>query len=296
VVKNDLQSYGWIATSGPAGFPVSGPVATRHHLLVANNTCYQKAGLISIGGGYLTDAAEWEMYNNINFGFGKSDWGFSYAIKDSASLPNAGKINNNLWYTGRSDSLTGWIYSPKSGYWGFNALKSLGFDLNSIFAKPQFTDTSFGLGINSSANDVHLQATSPARGAGKNLSNYFNTDKDGNPRPATGAWDIGAYEYVAGTAIVPSVSNRQAALHATINLRTTRFSVTLPASVRTPELTIFDFAGRVEYRAMLNKTGESVYNSVWRERPAAGTYLAEVKDVSHGGMMVLARMKFTIGR
>ena len=35
-----------------------------------------------------------------------------------------------------------------------------------------------------------------AIGAGLNLSSYFTVDKDGNLRPSTAAWDIGAYEYV----------------------------------------------------------------------------------------------------
>ena len=30
-------------------------------------------------------------------------------------------------------------------------------------------------------------------GKGKNLSAYFTTDKDGNARPSSGAWDVGAY-------------------------------------------------------------------------------------------------------
>lgn len=47
----------------------------------------------------------------------------------------------------------------------------------------------------SANNDFHLtSADNVARGAGADLSAYFTTDKDGNPRP-TGAWDIGAYQY-----------------------------------------------------------------------------------------------------
>lgn len=44
-------------------------------------------------------------------------------------------------------------------------------------------------------NDFHLLAKdSLCRGKGANLSSYFKTDKDGNSRPSSGAWDIGPYQ------------------------------------------------------------------------------------------------------
>ena len=45
-------------------------------------------------------------------------------------------------------------------------------------------------------NNLHLLATALAlRAMGTNLSSYFTFDRDGNPRPASGAWDIGPYVY-----------------------------------------------------------------------------------------------------
>ncbi|HEX8791784.1 MAG TPA: choice-of-anchor Q domain-containing protein [Polyangiaceae bacterium] len=45
--------------------------------------------------------------------------------------------------------------------------------------------------------DFHLQSGSPAVGAGLNLTSLgnaaLNADFDGKPRPASGAWDVGAY-------------------------------------------------------------------------------------------------------
>ena len=56
----------------------------------------------------------------------------------------------------------------------------------------------------SSSNDFHLQAADTvARENGTKFSTYFTTDKDGNPRPATGAWDIGAYEYTSQSLAPP---------------------------------------------------------------------------------------------
>lgn len=47
-----------------------------------------------------------------------------------------------------------------------------------------------------------LQASSPAIGNGVNLSSYFTADLDGNARPSTGPWTIGAYIY-GGTTLTP---------------------------------------------------------------------------------------------
>ena len=60
--------------------------------------------------------------------------------------------------------------------------------------------TSYGLGINTSLNDLHLQSASPARNVGANLSTYFTADADGVSRPGgSTAWEIGAYQYVGIT-------------------------------------------------------------------------------------------------
>ncbi len=49
---------------------------------------------------------------------------------------------------------------------------------------------------NSANNNYHLIAGARSLiGTGANESAYFTTDKDGRGRPASGAWDIGAYQY-----------------------------------------------------------------------------------------------------
>lgn len=50
--------------------------------------------------------------------------------------------------------------------------------------------------------DFHLQAGSPLIGAGSNLGNSVVTDIESNPRPSSGGYTIGAYEYVSG--LIPS--------------------------------------------------------------------------------------------
>ncbi len=37
----------------------------------------------------------------------------------------------------------------------------------------------------------------------------IDLDADGNPRPATGAWDIGAYQYTASRGFSPSFNLRR---------------------------------------------------------------------------------------
>ncbi len=54
--------------------------------------------------------------------------------------------------------------------------------------------------VNEAAANYHLTSSSPLIGAGTNLSSIFTTDLTGNSRPASGAWDIGAYEYASGGA------------------------------------------------------------------------------------------------
>jgi hypothetical protein len=58
-----------------------------------------------------------------------------------------------------------------------------------ISASPLFLNSS------TAGFDPHLGAGSSAINAGLNLSSSFSTDKDGAARPASGAWDIGAYGY-----------------------------------------------------------------------------------------------------
>ena len=56
-----------------------------------------------------------------------------------------------------------------------------------------------GINLDATFDDFHLASTasSQIRGAGLNLSSYFGNDKDGNSRPTSGAWDLGAYVYGA---------------------------------------------------------------------------------------------------
>ena len=61
--------------------------------------------------------------------------------------------------------------------------------------------------------DFHIALnTSVLVGAGANLSAYFTTDKDGNTRPPTGAWDIGPYQYSTALNTTPVIQALPATL------------------------------------------------------------------------------------
>ena len=77
-------------------------------------------------------------------------------------------------------------------------------DANSEAGTPTFTGVT----------DMHLSSADiVARDNGTNLYALFTTDKDGNARPASGLWDIGAYEYVPpqATATTLRVGNMRSA-------------------------------------------------------------------------------------
>lgn len=75
---------------------------------------------------------------------------------------------------------------------------SLGFETNGLYADPLFVDYA----ATPSARDLRLQSTSPAIGAGVDLSAYFTTDKNGVARGST--WDIGAFEHTSQVVPYPT--------------------------------------------------------------------------------------------
>jgi hypothetical protein len=69
-----------------------------------------------------------------------------------------------------------------------------GHDCSSLTSNPQLD------------GNYRLNSGSPAISAGENLTSLgiteLNSDKSGATRPSVGDWDIGAYEYVAGSSII----------------------------------------------------------------------------------------------
>jgi len=127
------------------------------------------------------------ILNNIFF---KPDSGAGYSVRimDANSIP--ARLDYNLYFTGRSDNAV--AFTP-AGCLTLSGLRLRGCERHGLQADPRFATVAFGLGAASSSNDLRLRGSSPAIGAGLNLSGLVPADRDGrllppNPLP----WTIGA--------------------------------------------------------------------------------------------------------
>lgn len=135
-------------------------------------------------------------------------------------------LENNLYFSGvypvtRQNVA---FLINNGGYRTFAQLQALGFDLNGAWGNPLWPVQTG----NFADIDWTIPANSPAVGIGANLSEFFTTDALGNPRPSTGAWDLGPY--VSGVAppadtTPPTLTGR--AVDATGKVLTLTFSETV---------------------------------------------------------------------
>lgn len=67
-----------------------------------------------------------------------------------------------------------------------------------------------------SNDNYHLKSTAGSAiiNAGANLGSPYNIDLDGNTHSASGAWDIGAYEYIGGVVVTPPADTTSPAIPA----------------------------------------------------------------------------------
>jgi hypothetical protein len=92
-------------------------------------------------------------------------------------------------------------YNYNASYSVAGIYSKYGFEQHGHYGDPLFVNITYGLGNNSSLNNLNLQPSSPAINAGVSLDSFFTTDILGNPRPPSerksqvSGWDIGAYEY-----------------------------------------------------------------------------------------------------
>jgi hypothetical protein len=113
--------------------------------------------------------------------------------KDSITASDYNLWNEISYIKSNDTAFCGGSYTGpgcSSGFCTYDGWKNLGYDVHSTTGDPKLSGTYFP-GLDSSAI-----------GLGENLTNLgitaLNSDKAGNPRPSTGPWDIGAYEYVPG--------------------------------------------------------------------------------------------------
>jgi hypothetical protein len=136
------------------------------------------------------------VYNNTIIG---KSGGYGIGFNNSATLKNNLVLNADVYISAGASSV---FTSDKNVFYGGDrefekgsqvfydlaGWKGLGYDASSLKADPKLSGTFLP------------QAGSSVIGAGANLTGLnilaLNTDLAGNPRPSSGAWDVGAYQYI----------------------------------------------------------------------------------------------------
>ena len=180
--RNDNLSYnsGWIAynTQYPATSPgaiyFSSTSQSADHILVANNDFYQLSR--------------------------------STVYIDGTATNNT--VTNNLWINGNFNIVTQGAIGSYNDYYGCFTIISYG-----IYGVPYGETGQQAESGNPVDVNFRLLPGTKAIGGGQNLSSEFTTDAAGAVRPASGAWDIGAYQYSGTSAGVSAPTNLQVTIH-----------------------------------------------------------------------------------
>jgi Right handed beta helix region len=115
-------------------------------------------------------------------------------IEDSGSDPT--ELDSNAYFT-RNTHVPPYVINRAGTLMTFNDIKNYGWEASNIIgiADPRFVNISYGIGLNSSKNNLNLGSSSPYINKGVPLGSYLSDDKMGIVRPSGGGWDIGAYEF-----------------------------------------------------------------------------------------------------
>jgi sulfur relay (sulfurtransferase) complex TusBCD TusD component (DsrE family) len=175
--------------------------------LVINNVLVRNAAYGLHLAGYST-VSNLRAYNNVMAYNGKGGVMLWMALSGV-------DIRNNIIYRNGQFGINSWdahgsgvvvdrnlVFGNSLGNYSFsNGGSDYTYTLGTtLSSEPLFVNsTSAGL-------DAHLRLGSPAINAGVNFSSIFTTDLDGVVRPASGAWDIGPYQFVSLLNTAPTIS------------------------------------------------------------------------------------------
>ncbi|MDO8620440.1 MAG: LamG-like jellyroll fold domain-containing protein, partial [bacterium] len=168
-------------------------------IFIANNTFVGWNVNGKTGGGSIAvSGRNIHIYNNLKYN--APGLALAYARVDPGPSPFGTMFSDYNLYSGSEDGAfginPGGIYNTFAGWKAYSS----NFDPHSKFALPLLD-----------ANYRPTASDTEARGKGMNLTSYCASlpelckDYSGTPRPATGPWDIGAYEYYSGQPVTPPV-------------------------------------------------------------------------------------------
>ena len=134
-------------------------------------------------GGIFPSCDGFSVYNNTIVCTTSAQGGLAMREYTGNTPGTSGSIQNNILYNWQTTILT------------TGGVTNLTSSNNLANTNPNF--------VNGTSN-FHLNASSPAINAGVNLFSKFTTDKDGNARPSSGPWSIGAYVFGGSSTPTPT--------------------------------------------------------------------------------------------
>lgn len=170
----------------------SAPSGTSPQVVrIYNNTFFNAHTAINLRNGEPNRTVY--IRNNIFYDTRATGSNTSIYLEDANSDPT--ELNNNHYYTFNTNS---YVLNRNGGYLTINQLKAnYSWETNNTtgLIDPKFVDISFGLGGNSSKNNLILRSDSPCIDKGVDLGLYLQVDKLGIARPIGGGWEMGAFEF-----------------------------------------------------------------------------------------------------
>jgi hypothetical protein len=231
IYNNSIIGYYLSSYSGSQHQDAFQDTGGSSYIKVYNNTFVNMGNSSVFLDGYYGGFSNVQIYNNLMY-MTVSVTGSWYprgmdiiadnaAVKGPLAFSNIVAANNTVANYSTLYAIS--FYPPATGvgatYTGCIAANNIAYDCGSSFvfnSQSGFTaadnvSASGNAGFaNTSAYDFHLTSSATQFvGKGANESSYFTTDKDGNTRVPTGAWDVGAYAYTtnsSGTLTPPSVA------------------------------------------------------------------------------------------